>query len=150
MIDQDKLDAAIARLESPKWLFHGGMGMKIREIRDGYTEAEVVLEEKHGNPIGSVHGGLYMSLADNIGGIAAATWGNHVTTVSCHMDFLSAAGPDTKKIIGTATTIKNGRRLSVSEIRIFDDSEKLLATGLYEYMKLPALGPASFSDDQEA
>ena len=150
MIEQEKLDSVIEILENPKWLFHGGMGMKLREIRDGYAEAEILLEEKHGNPIGSIHGGVYLALADNIGGIAAATYGSHVTTVSSHMDFLNAAGPHTKKIIGKATTIKNGKKLCVSEIRIYDDSEKLLATGLYEYMKLPSLGKGRFADEPES
>ena len=147
MTEQEFFDRLAARIESPKWLFHGGMGMKIRKIRRGYAEAEVVLEEKHGNPVGTIHGGLYLTLADNIGGTASASCGSSVTTVSSHLEFLSAAHPDTKKIIAKATVIKEGRRICVVEIRIYDDTDKFLATALYEYMKLQPY--AELSDPNE-
>ena len=136
MTDQELFARLKARIENPKWLFHGGMGMKIVEIHKGYCEAEVLLEEKHGNPIGTIHGGLYLSLADNIGGIASATFGTSVTTISSHLEFLTAAHPETKKLIGKATVIKEGHRICVVEIRLYDDTDRLLATALYEYMKL--------------
>ena len=138
MTDQELFERLKARTENPRWLFHGGMGMHVRKISRGYAEAEIVLEEKHGNPIGTIHGGLYLTLADNIGGIACVTYGSLVTTASTHMDFLNAARPETKKIIARATVLKNGRRLCVAEIRIYDETDRLLATALYEYAKLQA------------
>lgn len=128
-------DTIRSRLENPDLLFHGGIGLKICKIEDGYAEGEIPITPRMGNPIGSVHGGAYLALADNVAGAAAATSGSIVTTASCHFNFLSAPG-NTTKLICRARVIKDGKRLCVVETKIYDDQDKLLNTALLEYAKL--------------
>lgn len=123
------------RIENPDLLFHGGIGLKMTVIEDGYAEGEIPITPKMGNPIGSVHGGAYLALADNVAGVAASTSGYIVTTASCHFNFLSAAN-DTTKLVCRARVIKDGKRLAVVETKIYDDQDKLLNTALLEYAKL--------------
>ena len=128
-------DSIRKRLENPDLLFHGGIGLKITIIEEGYAEGEIPITPKMGNPIGSVHGGAYLALADNVAGAAAATSGSIVTTSSCHFNFLSAPN-DTSKLVCRAKVIKDGKRLCVVETRIYDDQDKLLNISLMEYTKL--------------
>ena len=45
------------------------LSMGVRELGRGYCRVEVELEDKHLNPFGGVHGGVYASLIDT-----AAYW----------------------------------------------------------------------------
>ena len=128
-------DAVRERIESPNLLFHGGIGLKMTVIEDGYAEGEIPLTPCIGNPNNTVHGGAYFALADDVSGVAASTSGYAVTTASCHINFL-ASPKNTTKLVCRAKVIKNGRRLSVVEARIYDDQDNLLNTGLLEYAKL--------------
>ena len=40
------------------------LSMEVREIGIGYCKVEVDLQNKHLNPFGGVHGGVYSSLID--------------------------------------------------------------------------------------
>ncbi|NLL86305.1 MAG: PaaI family thioesterase, partial [Syntrophomonadaceae bacterium] len=42
------------------------LSMKVCEIGLGYARVELDLEEKHLNPFGGVHGGVYSSLIDTV------------------------------------------------------------------------------------
>ncbi len=136
-MDKQELFARIQeRAQSPEWLFHGGMGLRITKVEDGYVEGEVTLEHRHKNPPGTVHGSLYLAMADTLGGSTAVTGGSMVTTVSSHMNFLSAPTDKAVKVIGKSRRVKDGRTIVVCEINVSDDTGRLLATALYEYMKL--------------
>ena len=131
-------DRIRSNLENPDLLFHGGIGLKITAIENGFAEGEIPITPQMGNPIGSVHGGAYLALADNVAGAAAATSGHVVTTSSCHFNFLSAP-KDASKLVCRANVIKDGKRLIVVETRIYDDSGRLLNVALMEYAKLKEL-----------
>ena len=131
-MEETTIELARERVEDPQLLFHGGMGLKLIEFRKGYVETEVILEDRHRNPSGGVHGGLLMSMADDTAGAAVISHGTPATTSSCSMNFLRA-NPKTKKIVAKATAIKVGKRLGVSEVKLYDDEDTLLATGLFEY-----------------
>ena len=49
------------------------IGLRLYAVSDGHAEAEVPLKHDLFNPIGSVHGGVYYTLADTVGGCAART-----------------------------------------------------------------------------
>ena len=123
------------RVEDPKLLFHGGMGLRLVEFREGYVETEVILEDRHRNPSDGIHGGLLMAMADDTAGASVISYGSNATTSSCSMNFLRA-NPEAKKIVAKATAIKVGQRLGVSEVKIYDEEDTLLATGLFEYALL--------------
>ncbi len=110
-------------------------GYKTTEIREGYARGELVLTEKHGNPIGSIHGGVFFTIADNTGGAAATSRGRFGTTVAGEIHYQRPA-MDCKKLIGESREIKVGKSLCVYEIMITDESgtELAVATVTYQYL----------------
>lgn len=118
--------------------FDHNVGIEITEIRKGYARGKVDIGEKHINFIGSVHGGLSFSLADTVGGAAAVSHGELVTTVSANINFLAPA-IGVEKLAAEATEVKHGRNISVYDVRVFDENERMIAQGNFSYysMKIP-------------
>ena len=112
------------------------LGIVTTAIGDGYAETELVLDSRHRNLIGSVHGGCLYTMADTTGGAAATSSGNYVTTSTGQISYLSAA-IDTEKIFARAEVMKAGKRLIVTEVKLYDDHRKLLCIGIFEYARLP-------------
>ncbi len=111
------------------------VGYKTLEMREGYARGELELTEKHGNPIGSIHGGVLFTIADNTGGAAATSRGRYVTTLSGEIHYLRPA-IGCKKLIGESREIKTGKRICVYEVMITDETgrELAIATMTYQYL----------------
>ena len=45
-------------------------GMRLAELGDGWARGELQLEERHRNPMGIVHGGVYCTMMDQVAGTA--------------------------------------------------------------------------------
>ena len=115
--------------------FNRELGIHLLDVCDSFARAEIEIEEKHLNPFGIVHGGCIFSLMDTVGGIAACTQGNAVTTSSCSVSFLNAGSG--KKLIAQAEKIKNGKNLLVYDVTVTDENETLIAKSTLTYFKLP-------------
>lgn len=115
--------------------FMKDIGITSVEIREGYAKAEVVIEDRHMNPIGSVHGGVLYTIADAVGGTAAVSRGKLVTTLSGSMNYLRPA-INCKKVIGESREIKVGKNVCVYEVMLTDENGKELALAnmTYYYM----------------
>lgn len=111
------------------------LGIDTKQIEKGFAMGEMPVREEILNINGSVHGGVLFALADTIGGAAAATHGNRVTTASGNMEYLAPA-MHTDKLICKAEVVKEGKRLSISEVKVYDEKDKLLAIGLFEYARM--------------
>ncbi len=114
------------------------LGVHVEEVREGYCKGINTFEEKHGNPIGSVHGGILFSLADTIGGICATASGRIVTTVDADIHYMRAAHiGDT--VVTEAKEIKTGKLLSIVEVKTYNAEGKILAatTLTYHYLSKP-------------
>ena len=92
------------------------MGITLTELSEGYAKGRIILEKKHMNPMGTVHGGLIFALADTIGGRAAMTYGSQVVTLNSSVSFLNAAA-DTEYIEAEANVVRAGRT-SVFDVMI--------------------------------
>jgi uncharacterized protein (TIGR00369 family) len=106
------------------------LSMEIKTLKVNRCTLEVRLEEKHLQPFGAVHGGVYASLID-----AATFWavftsldeGLGMTTVELKTNYLA---PATKGILHTAgTAIKIGKTLCLGEATVADGEGRLLAHG---------------------
>jgi len=118
-------DGAIAR-----------MGIRITDLDYGWARAEMVYQNAHINPNGSVHGGLIFSLADSVAGTAASTRGNKIVTSTGSIYFLNPAFQP-KKLIAEANELKAGRSLMTYDVKIKTDEGLLVAKAVMEYHKLP-------------
>lgn len=134
--DEAYFQALIAYRNSGINSFASYIGIEITDISLGSAQGEIVLEEHHGNPIGSIHGGCLFALADSVGGAAAVSRRRPVTTLNSSISYVTAA-IGKKKLVGRATEIKAGRKTCVYRVDIFDENDKLLVTSTMTYFYLP-------------
>lgn len=91
-------------------------------------------EGKHLNGGGALHGGLLMTLADNVLGFTANEVGNASATVTLNTDFL-AAGEAGAIVWGSATVTRRTRSLIfVSGDLMQNDRLLMTATGIWKVL----------------
>ncbi len=116
------------------------IGLQITQIREGYAKGELVLRPMHGNPIGSIHGGLIFTIADTVGGTAATSRGRFVTTVSGNINYLRPA-MNCEKLIGESVEIKIGKNMCVYDVMITNETGKEIAKATMTYYYLQNVLP---------
>ncbi len=102
--------------------------LKLTEVKPGYAVVELDVDCRHENTIGTVHGGVYCSLADTATGIAHGSLLDKEegsTTVDLKIDFLRPVKAGRLKAV--ATVIKHGRTLTLVECDILDADGRLAA-----------------------
>ena len=114
--------------------FSKDIGMEILEVEEGYCKGRIVLEKRHLNPLNTVHGGVFFTLADTICGIAAASAGYGGPTVQGDMDYMRAVRG--KEISCTARVVKTGKTLTWVDGIIADDTGREVARTKFIYYRL--------------
>ena len=136
MSDQRARQEAIRTERNRRNLFARRMGLFVTEMREGFAVARMKITEEMRNPIGSVHGGCIYTVADVACGAAASSYGMQVTTLTSAFNYLRPGLDTCDEIIGTATVIKHGKRVSVIEVEITDQEGTVLSQGVFNYMSL--------------
>ena len=115
------------------------LSMKLLDAGAGFSLAEIDLTQKHLQPFGMVHGGVFSSIID-----AAAFWAVYcglededagMTTVDLKLNYLAPAASG--KLIARGRQIKVGRTLGYAEAQIVNQDEKILAHGTSTVIILP-------------
>ncbi len=117
------------------------LGTKVDYVREGEASLSLLVEQKHCNAIGGVHGGVMMALADTAGACACFRGEAPTPTVEGKLNFLRPCRlGDTVTMV--ATELKHGRTLLTSEIKGYNQHGVLVAAGLYTYLagRKPATG----------
>jgi uncharacterized protein (TIGR00369 family) len=118
------------------------LSMKIIDIGPGFSVVEIELSQKHLQPFGFVHGGVFASIVD-----AAAFWAVFyqienqnagATTVDVKLNYLAPAVSG--KLIAKGRQIKLGKTLGYAEAEVSTESGKLLAHGTSTLILLPGKG----------
>src|SRR3989442_8999434 len=120
------------------------LGFALKEIEPGRAVFEMEVGERHHNPMGTLHGGVYCDLADAAMGYAyAATLaeGESFTTVELKINFLRAVRQG--KLTAEAKVVKSGRALGYVECDVTDQAGKLGARAASTCMKLREAGPTA-------
>ena len=116
------------------------IGIELMEAKDGHAKMKININEKHRNPIGSVHGGCLFSLADTVAGVALSTTGVGCTTLSAHTTYIKAAMMDKSRVLyGEATPIRIGRKIAVYQVDITDDQGQEISRMTFEYFIMSQL-----------
>lgn len=111
------------------------LGIELVEYREGYAKGKMKVTENNINPYGSVHGGALYSLADTIAGFAAASYGTYASTVSGNMNFINPA-MNTKYVYCEAKKVRQGKKISLYNVELFDDNNKILENGSFTFYML--------------
>ena len=113
------------------------IGFTLASIDPGHAVIEFTAEERHANPMGTLHGGILCDVADAAMGMAwAATLedGETFTTLELKINFLKPVW--TGKLVATGRVVKGGRTIGLVECDIVDDAHKLVARASSTVMTL--------------
>jgi uncharacterized protein (TIGR00369 family) len=117
------------------------LGFDITEAETGRAVFECVPDFKHYNPIGTVHGGLAMTLLDSCMSCAIQTTlakGEMYTTLEAKVNLVRGITKDTGLIRATGRLIHRGRTTGTAEGDIRDAAGNLLAHGTTTCVIFPA------------
>jgi uncharacterized protein (TIGR00369 family) len=113
------------------------LGFVVKAIEPGHAAFEMMADERHHNPMGTLHGGIYCDLADAAMGYAyAATLGEGetFTTIELKINFLRPVRKAT--LTAEARVVKAGSILGYVECDVKDQNGKLVAKAASTCMKL--------------
>ena len=113
------------------------IGFVLKSIEPGHAIFEMEADERHHNPMGTMHGGIYCDLADAAMGFAyAATLaeGETFTTIELKINFLGAVRKAT--LTAEARVVKAGSTLGYVECEVKDQTGKLVAKAASTCIKL--------------
>lgn len=110
--------------------FNRRNGIRFTVVEEGYCECEVELTEDSLNPQGVAHGSLIFALCDCVTGMATASTGRGMLTQAAHIHYLRP-GTGTK-LTARSRLIHNGRQTALCIGEVFDDQDRLVATGQFE------------------
>jgi uncharacterized protein (TIGR00369 family) len=113
------------------------LGFVLKSIEPGHAVFEMEVDERHHNPMGTLHGGVYCDLADAAMGYAyAATLGagETFTTIELKINFLRAVRKAT--LTAEARVVKAGSTLGYVECDVQDQTGRLVARAASTCMKL--------------
>jgi len=145
LLNPEHVKAVVASVNSCP--FFNLMSMRLESLSHGTSRLEIALGEKHLQPYGIVHGGVYAALLD-----AAAFWaayaavdeGIGMTTVEVKINYLAPMSAG--RLVGAGRLIKAGRTICLAEASIEDGTGRLTAHGTATMMILPALALEGQSD----
>jgi uncharacterized protein (TIGR00369 family) len=105
------------------------LGMRLVRVADGEAEWELDADvERHGNPMQTIHGGVFCDLADAAMGVAYASrlaGDETFTTLELKINFLK---PVTNGLLrATGRVVKAGRTIGLVECDIVDEQGSLVA-----------------------
>jgi uncharacterized protein (TIGR00369 family) len=115
------------------------LSMKLQDIGIGYSVLGIDLDQKHLQPFGMVHGGVFASIID-----AAAFWSLYfaiedqnagLTTVDLKLNFLAPAASG--KLIARGRQIKMGNTLGYAEAEVTNEKGNILSHGTSTVIILP-------------
>jgi uncharacterized protein (TIGR00369 family) len=118
------------------------LSMKIADVGVGFSLLEIDLGQKHLQPFGVVHGGVFASIID-----AAAFWAVYydiedpdtgITTVDLKLNYLAPAASG--RMIAKGRRIKLGKTLGYADAEVTDAKGKILAHGSSTLIVLPGMG----------
>lgn len=130
------------------------LSMEILDLKWGESLIEIPAQEKHLQPFGIVHGGVFASLLD-----AAAFWAVYsevpedlgMTTVELKINYLAPLS--TGRMIATGKSLRVGKTICLGEAGIVNGEGTLLAHGTSTMMILKDLKiqgaehwPSKYSD----
>jgi uncharacterized protein (TIGR00369 family) len=130
------------------------LSMQVMGLNWGESRLEILVQEKHLQPFGLVHGGVFASLID-----AAAFWAVYtevpeelgMTTVELKLNYLAPLSAG--RMVASGKSLRVGKTLCLGEASILNEEGTLLAHGTSTMMILKDLkiqgvsdGPSKYMD----
>lgn len=113
------------------------IGFRIVSVEAGTAIVEIDTAPEHGNPMGTLHGGVLCAIADSAMGLAQHSVlapGESFTTLELKINFLRPVWRDRLRAVGRVT--KPGKTISLLECEVLDSQGRLVAKSFSTYMTL--------------
>ncbi|MBI1735447.1 MAG: PaaI family thioesterase [Candidatus Rokubacteria bacterium] len=113
------------------------IGFTLVSVERGAAVLEMEVSERHGNPMGTVHGGVLCDIADAGMGMAYASQlapGETFTTLELKINFLRPVWRGRLRAEGRV--VQGGKTIGLVECDIRDDKERLVARATSTCMTL--------------
>jgi 1,4-dihydroxy-2-naphthoyl-CoA hydrolase len=130
----------------PDELMMGGTNAALGFELDEATPDRVVLswtvDERHRQPYGIVHGGVYCTAVETAGSVGAAMWfgdRGQVVGVANHTNFLRAVRDG--RLVATATPIHRGNSQQLWLVEVRDVEDRVTARGELRLQNLSHRSP---------
>ena len=107
-------------------LFSKWLGIKILEIKEGYSKTSMVVREEMINGLGIVHGGIAFSLADSTFAFACNNRNNLSVALDTSINFIKPVVVG-DVLIAEAKEIHNGKSTGLYQVQISNQKEHLVA-----------------------
>jgi uncharacterized protein (TIGR00369 family) len=104
------------------------IGIEVVERGDGEKVFKLEAEERHSNPMGTIHGGILCDLADAAMGMAFFSTleeGESFTTLELKINYLRPFWTGT--LLAHGKVVSRGKTIGLAECRIVDDQDRLIA-----------------------
>jgi uncharacterized protein (TIGR00369 family) len=104
------------------------IGFRLAAVEPGRAIIELEADERHANPMGTLHGGVLCDVADAAMGMAYAAGlaeGETFTTLELKINFLKPVWRGT--LTATGRVVSAGRTVGLVECDVRDDADRLVA-----------------------
>lgn len=123
--------------------FNELVGMKLLEFGPDGGKAQVQIDQRHHQPWGIVHGGVYCSIVETVASISGSVWlasqgGGSCVGVNNNTDFLRAVSEGV--VTATSTAIHRGRTQQIWAVEVTDETDRLVARGQVRLQNIPNTG----------
>jgi uncharacterized protein (TIGR00369 family) len=106
------------------------IGFELVEAGNGKCTMRLEAQERHTNPMGTLHGGILCDIADGAMGMAFFSTleeGETFTTLELKINYLRPFWTGT--LLAHGSVISRGKTVGLTECRIVDDQQRLIAHG---------------------
>ena len=104
------------------------LGIELVGMEDGVCTMRLEADERHSNPMGTIHGGVLCDLADAAMGMAYFSQlepGESFTTLELKINFLRPFWTGT--LVARGRVVHRGRSVGLTECDVVDEQERLIA-----------------------
>lgn len=125
---KEKLHKAFAEV-SPIYKL---LELKLVDISKGFAKIEFPYKRDFSRVGGILHGGIIMTVIDQVGGLAALTVNKGVNQVTMELkvNFLKPLSKETQPFIAIGEVVRTGRTTIVCQGKVFNAKNELCAVGL--------------------
>ncbi|MFQ6115471.1 MAG: PaaI family thioesterase, partial [bacterium] len=113
------------------------IGFTLTAVEHGKAMVEFEASERHANPMGTLHGGVFCDIADAAMGMAYASTldeGESFTTLELKINYLKSVSKQKLKAVGKV--VKRGQSIGFVECDVIDDKQQLVARATSTCMTL--------------
>jgi len=112
--------------------FHDLLGITVDEWRDGFARLALMVDQKHMNRSGVLHGGVLLSLIDQAGayaGLFCTVPGNIRRAVTVDLDCRFTGQVTEGRITAEGRVMTSGRNIFFTRTEVFGPDGKMVAYG---------------------